>query len=132
MEINGNGHDDVQKPGFTPNGVHISTFPKHRRGVHNALTQLVQMQRVLHGQTMNDKNRPHDRASCARVWAQLEEQRQILLGRGKPKPVEARNNQVRRKARTAPAWADPDLRPAEVSSCVTPQEPPSVTEPPKP
>jgi len=122
VEING-------KAGFTPNGVHISTFPKHRRGIYNALTQLVQMQRRLHERSMNDQTATKDIASCACAWQRLEDQRQILLGRGKPKPVDPVNGQVKRKPRSKPAaWEEP----VKVPVPDQPSTPQVVQEPTKP
>ena len=117
MEING-------KAGFTPNGVHISTYPKHRRGIHNALTQLVQMQRRLHERSMADETATKDVASCACAWQRLEDQRQVLLGRGKPKPVEASNGQPKRTRSKPATWTEPEP--------VPPSTPQVVQEPTKP
>jgi len=53
---------------------------------------------------------PHVKAALMRAWVDLEEIRLTLKGHGKPKPVEARNAQPKRK--TKPGAVAPIVYPA--------------------
>lgn len=78
-----------------------------RRGAQASISQLIDMQRVLYELTL-DAGKASDRASTAKAWVSLEEQKRIL--RNKPLPGSLRPtsnaNRQRRVAR--------DLKPIEL------------------
>lgn len=96
----------------------------HRDSKARSLSQLIALQARLVQEGLSPESPAKDVAACACAWQRLEDQRQILTGFGKPKPVEARNNQPKRTRSKPATWTEPESAP--------PSTPQVVQDPPKP
>jgi hypothetical protein len=66
----------------------IAQLPRMKPGRRGVVLQALDMQRVLVADAHNPKTTPSARAQVARTWEVLEERKQILRMKPKPKDVE--------------------------------------------
>lgn len=66
----------------------IAQLPRMKPGRRGVVLQALDMQRVLVADALNPKTTPSARAQVARTWEVLEERKQILRMKPKPKDVE--------------------------------------------
>ena len=123
MEINGNGH----KLALDSCGTPISHLPRPAVAKARPLAQLVALQARLVKEALDSETPAKDVAACACAFSRLEDQRQVLTGHGRPKPVEARNNQPKRTRSKPATWTEPE--PANPVAPVLQSEQPKPTEP---
>jgi len=92
----------------------------HRNARNRPLAQVVAWQNILIELGQEWMAKPQIVASLANSWATLEDKRQVLIGYGKPKPVQARNEPGRRgQKRSKAGMIDPSTVPAhEVAQSV--------------
>ena len=72
-----------------------------------SMRYLLELQTEMAAEALMPSENASAKATCARVWKDLEELRLTLIGFGRPKPVEAKNTRSKSKSRTAPAMVDP-------------------------
>jgi hypothetical protein len=109
---------------------HIPRGP--RCGLHrvSALTQALDLKDVAYQDGTASETPVHVKAALMRAWVDLQEVVMALRGQGKPKPVEARNAQPKRKPRSAGPVGDATPRARERASDSAPSvSSPAISDP---
>jgi hypothetical protein len=81
----------------------IAQLPRMKAGCRGALSQLIDMERILAKDALNPTTKPSARAQVARAWEVLEERKRILRMKPKPKDVDVDPQNHQKRMRTVPA-----------------------------